>query len=234
MNPAIPRRLLPDQSTDLITRSAYPWAMPRGRHALPEPPRSDVPLAVLAVLAGAAAIAAVWLVDDSLAVQVGVTGIVVVLVLAVAWSVRSTRNATRSLWDEVRQRRHELVEVQRELSALRGEHRELLLELRSLRGELTAATDDISRDIRAASDQRALMHDLLVPRQPVADPVYPSLHLPLVRAAFSAQLPSQVPADVSGESHHAQTDETSGSEAFPPRQLLDLTASEIARLRPAN
>jgi hypothetical protein len=188
----------------------------------------------LAVVVGAAAIAAVWLVDDSLAVQVGVTAIVVVLALAVAWSVRSTRNATRSLWDEVIQRRHELVEVQRELSALRGEHRELLLELRSLRAELTAATDGLSRDIRAASDQRALMHDLLVPRQPVADPVYPSLHLPLVRAAFSAQLPSQVPADVSGESRYPQTDETSGSEAFPPRQLLDLTASEIARLRPAN
>jgi hypothetical protein len=64
--------------------------------------------------------------------------------------------------------------------------------------------------------------------------VYPSLHLPLVRAAFSTELPTGPIATPRPAAPGLQRESTTGGEAHPPRQLLDLTASEIARLRPAN
>ena len=105
------------------------------------------------------------------------------------------------------------------------------------RPEALSAAEQTVRSLRAATDQRDLMHELLTPRPRVADPVYPSLHLPLVRAAFSAEFPVPTEAAPTTEPVHedySAADETTGGEAFPPRQLLDLTASEIARLRPAN
>ena len=209
--------------------------MSRGRHSLPEPPRSPLPLVLLGLVLVIAALGAVWLVDDSWVVEVGVTGAVVVLALTFVSSVRSSHQITTALWREAAERRHEVADTQRELNQLRAQHVELLLELRSLRIELTAASEATARSIQAATDERAIMHELLAPRQPVADPVYPSMHLPLVRAAFSADLRSGPPTtEASAQTSYPESDDTGGSEPFPPRQLLDLTASEIARLRPAN
>jgi hypothetical protein len=192
-------------------------------------------LTVLGLVVVAAAVAAIWLVEDSLVTEVAATAIIGVVALAAALSLRSSHRITTGLWNEAMQRRRELVEVQHELGQLRSHQLELLLELRSLRAELSAMSEETARGLQLASDHRDLMHELLVPRQPVADPVYPSMHLPLVRAAFAAEVP---PAPSDNESRatdpYPESDDSSGNEPFPPRQLLDLTASEIARLRPAN
>lgn len=199
--------------------------MSRGRHALPEPPRSDAPLLVVAVLVAVAAVAAVWVVDTDWVVQAGVTGVALLALLAL-WSVsRAAREQAQRLAAEANERRREqqltvqlLAEAQSELAGLRAQQTELLLELRTL---------------RAAGEQQALMHELLLPRAPEPEPVYPSLQLPLVRAAFAAELTPE-PVAEPREPAPLPREETTGDEPRPPRQLLDLTASEIARLRPAN
>lgn len=200
--------------------------MPHGRHALPGPPHSTLPVTGLSVAVGIVAVAAVWLVDGSIVVEVAATAIVVVVVLASMGAIRESHRVATAMWREATDRRHEYLQLQRELSEVRSEHVELLLQLHALHGEVAATSAAATSSVQAAFDQRALMQELLVPRQPVADPVYPSMHLPLVRAAFAAEV-SPVPSD--------RTSETiGGDEPVPPRQLLDLTASEIARLRPAN
>jgi hypothetical protein len=212
--------------------------MSRGRHALPDPPRSEVPLVVLGVVVTAAAIGLVWMADESWVVQAGLTGVLVLLALILSVAARSNRKAATAHWNDAMQRRRELSDLQGALSDLQSQHRELLLELRAMRTELLASAEETARQVEEATDQRALMHDLLVPQlNPSADPVYPSLHLPLVRAAFSTELP--VPPSPEGVGTRALTDvpagdDVGGAEPQPPRQLLDLTASEIARLRPAN
>ncbi|HEX5018021.1 MAG TPA: hypothetical protein VFX15_10615 [Actinomycetes bacterium] len=207
--------------------------MSRGRHALPEPPRSGLPLLFTGLGVAVAAIAAIWLVDDSLTVQVGATAIVVVLVVVVGLALRSDHQRASALWQAAMDRRHELLEAQRELSQLRAQQTELLLEIRMLRAEVSAASEETARGLQIAADRDVLMQELLKPRPAEIDTVYPSLHLPLVRAAFSAEIPPKIP---SVEPDHPPIPETStsGTEPSPPRQLLDLTASEIARLRPAN
>jgi len=218
--------------------------MSRGRHALPEPPRSELPLLVVGVVVTAAAIGVVWVVGESWVVQAGVTCVLVTLAIVMSIGARSSRKTTTALWHDSMQRRREfsdlqreLCDLQREVSDLHSRHTELLLELRLMRTELLSTAEETARQVEEATDQRALMHDLLVPRQPVADPVYPSLHLPLVRAAFSTELP--VPQSREGAGTSARTafpagEDVGGAEPKPPQQLLDLTASEIARLRPAN
>jgi hypothetical protein len=208
--------------------------MSRGRHSLPAAPRSPGPLLIVGLLVLAAAIAAVWWVGESLTVRVAATAVLVVVAFGAALAMRAAHQTTTALWREATERRRELVEVQRELVELRSQHVELLLELRALRVELAAASQETARSIQAATDQQALMRDLLTPRPPVPDPVYPSMHLPLVRAAFSSEVPPKEPAAPPPSESYPQSDESSGGEPFPPRQLLDLTASEIARLRPAN
>lgn len=200
--------------------------MSRGRHALPEPPRSDAPLLILAVLVAAVAVAAVWVVDTDWVVQAGVTGVALLALLAL-WSVsRAAREQAQRLAAEANERRREqqltlklLAETQSELAGLRAQQTELLLELRTL---------------RAAGEQQALMHELLLPRAPEPEPVYPSLQLPLVRAAFATELAPEPVTEPGKSSAPLPREETTGDEPRPPRQLLDLTASEIARLRPAN
>lgn len=223
--------------------------MSQGRHALPAPPRSNRALLALAVLIAAGGIAAVWLVDESWAVQVGVTVIVVGLLVVLLAVVRASDTATAALWHQWGQqawqqsmeRRRDMAELQNQFESAQAHHvdviRELTLELRALRAESAATAFETARQLQAATDQRDLVHDLLVPRQPVADPVYPSLHLPLVRAAFAAEGTArpQVDSTSSGErGDSGVSNDSQGTEPFPPRQLLDLTASEIARLRPAN
>jgi hypothetical protein len=223
--------------------------MSQGRHALPAPPRSNRVVLGLAVLIAAVGIATVWLVDETWAVQAGVTVVVVGLVVVLLAVVRATDTATSALWHQLGQqawqqsmdRRRELAELQSHFESVQVQQaeliRELTLELRALRTESASAAYETAQQLRAATDQRDLMHDLLVPRQPVADPVYPSLHLPLVRAAFSSEVaarPRTEPAASADRGDSAVGNDSQGTEPFPPRQLLDLTASEIARLRPAN
>lgn len=200
--------------------------MSRGRHALPEPPRSDAPLLVLAFVVAAATVAAVWVVDAEWAVQVGVTGVALLALLAL-WSVsRAAHELAERLAAEANERRREqqlalqlLADARTELADLRARQVEMLLELQTLRD---------------ASTERTLMHELLLPRAPAPEPVYPSLQLPLVRAAFSAELTPEPVSTPKQTTTPLPSEETSGDEPRPPRQLLDLTASEIARLRPAN
>ncbi len=212
--------------------------MSRGRHAPPAPPRSDTPLLVLALLIAAAVIAAVWLVDDTWALQVGVTGIVVLALVGLWAASRSSARAGDQFRRESLERRRDLADTHRELAELKTQYIELLLELRAMRDESVLATQDAARvAAQVASDeadQRALLHQLTQPRQQLLDPVYPSLHLPLVRAAFSTELPTGPIATPRPALPGLQRESTTGFEAQPPRQLLDLTASEIARLRPAN
>ena len=208
--------------------------MPRGRHSLPAPPPSDLPLMLVGLVVALVAVAAVWVVDDSLALRVGVTAVLVAIACGAAMSLRSTHRVGTTLWQEAIERRREVVEVEHELSQLQRQHVELLLELRTLRTELAAVSEETTRSLQAAAEQRAVVNELLMPRETVADAVYPSLHLPLVRAAFAAEVRPEEPVVAAGEAAYPETDDSGGSEPFPPRQLLDLTASEIARLRPAN
>jgi hypothetical protein len=200
--------------------------MSRGRHALPEPPRSEAPLLLLALIVAVATVAAVWAIDTEWAVQVGVTGVALLGLMAV-WSVsRAAHEQAERFAAEANERRREqqlalqlLAEAHSELADLRARQVELLLELQTLRD---------------ASTERTLMHELLLPRAPAPEPVYPSLQLPLVRAAFAAELTPEPVASPPQLTAPLPSEETSGDEPRPPRQLLDLTASEIARLRPAN
>lgn len=200
--------------------------MSRGRHALPEPPRSDAPLLLLAVIVAVATVAAVWAIDTEWAVQVGVTGVALLALMAV-WSVsRAAHEHAERFAAEANERRREqqlalqlLAEAHSELADLRAQQVEMLLELQTLRD---------------ASTERTLMHELLLPRAPAPEPVYPSLQLPLVRAAFAAELTPEPVDSLQQTTTPLPSEESSGDEPRPPRQLLDLTASEIARLRPAN
>lgn len=200
--------------------------MSRGRHALPEPPRSDAPLLLLALIIAVATVAAVWAIDTEWAVQVGVTGVALLALMAV-WSVsRAAHEQAERFAAEANERRREqqlalqlLAEAHSELADLRARQVEMLLELQTLRD---------------ASTERTLMHELLLPRAPAPEPVYPSLQLPLVRAAFAAELTPEPVDSLQQTTAPLPIEETSGDEPRPPRQLLDLTASEIARLRPAN
>ena len=190
---------------------------------------------VLGLLLAAAAVAAVWWVDASLAVRVAATAAIVLVAIGAFSAVRAARRTSTGLWQDAAERRRELVRVQRELGELRTQQVEMILELRLLRAELASASAETVRTVQAATDQQAIMRDLLVPRQPVPDPVYPSMHVPLVRAAFAADVPPPAsPTPPTDDSDIRGSEDSTGSEPLPPRELLDHTASEIARLRPAN
>ena len=116
--------------------------MSRGRHSLPEPPRSPLPLVLVGLVLVIAAVGAVWLIDDSWVVEVGVTAVLVALAGAdLRSSVRSSHQITTALWHEATRDGMRLPTSHRELNQLRAQHVELLLELRSLRVELTAASE---------------------------------------------------------------------------------------------
>jgi len=223
-----------DQSPMFFTRSAYPVHMPRGRHSQPEPPRSDASLMVAAVVLAALVITAVWVAPDDQTVSAGVTGLVALVLVVLFISNRTASRQAERYWNETVQQRREALETRRELAELRSQHVELLLEVRSMREEALQLSQEATRIAADDAEQRALMRQMLQPRVPALDPVYPSLHLPLVRAAFATQVPAAPTSPPRTQAPGLQRDSTSGGEAQPPRQLLDLTASEIARLRPAN
>ena len=180
------------------------------------------------------AVAAVWLVDEAWALRAGVTGIVVLAVVGIWVSNRTSTKRAEGFWSELAEQRREVVQTHRELAELKTQHLELLLEIRTMREEAIQLSQEAARIASDDADQRTLMRQLLLPRASVLDSVYPSLQLPLVRAAFSAELSAPPVATPRPTSPGLQRESTTGGEAQPPRQLLDLTASEIARLRPAN
>lgn len=208
--------------------------MSRGRHAQPAPPSSDTALLLIAAIVAIAAIATVWLVDETWALRAGVTGIVALAVVALWILSRASSRQAQQAWIESVERRRESAETHRELAELKTQHLELLLELRVMREEAIQLTEEAARIASDDAEQRALMRQMLQPRGPALDPVYPSLQLPLVRAAFSTELPTTPIATPRPPAPGLRRESTTGGEAQPPRQLLDLTASEIARLRAVN
>ncbi|MEO8107311.1 MAG: hypothetical protein ABI720_08325 [Actinomycetes bacterium] len=208
--------------------------MSRGRHAQPAPPSSDTPLMLVALIIAVAAVAAVWLVDEAWALRAGVTGIVVLAAVAVWISSRAASSQAQRYWSESVQQRREVAQTHQELAELKTQHFELLLEIRTMREEAMQLTQETARIASDDAEQRAIIRQMLQPRAAALDPVYPSLHLPLVRAAFSTELPASPVATPRPTSPGLRRESTTGGEAQPNRQLLDLTASEIARLRTAN
>jgi len=229
-----PDRVSDHQSPVLFTRSAYAMDMSRGRHAQPAPPSSDTPVLLVTVTVAVVALAAVWLVDEAWALRTGVTGILVIALVALWITTRSSSRQAEQYWKEAVQRRSETAETHRELAELKTQHLELLLEIRMMRDEAVQLSEEAARIASDDAEQRALMRQMLQPRASSLDPVYPSLHLPLVRAAFSTELPTTPVGTPRPPAPGLHRESTTGGEAQPPRQLLDLTASEIARLRPAN
>ena len=202
-------------------------------HSL-SPPDPTPRLLVAAIVVAALVVAAVWVVDETWVVRVGVTGIVVVALVAIWSSSRAGSRAADQFWREAVERRREAAETHRELAELKSLHLELLLEIRTMREEAVQQSQEAARIASEDADQRALMRQMLQPRPTTLDPMYPSLHLPLVRAAFSTELPATPISTPRPAPPGLQRESTSGGEPQPTRQLLDLTASEIDRLRPAN
>ena len=153
--------------------------MSRGRHAQPAPPSSDTPVLLVAVTVAAVAVAAVWLVDEAWALRTGVTGIVVLALVALWITTRSSSRQAEQYWSEAVQRRSETAQTHRELAELKTQHLELLLEIRTMREEAMQLSEEAARIASGDAEQRALMRQMLQPRAPSLDPVYPSLHLPL-------------------------------------------------------
>jgi hypothetical protein len=147
-------------------------------------------------------------------VLVGLAALIVVAVLVVQRGARRHVAATSAVVDA---QQSEIRTLTFELRRLHEMHDLLATELVGLREEMATYVAP-------------------VPVPP--DPVYPSLHLPLVRAAFSTEMPTvqitPAPPPTRGESNRVNVDADAGSDPRATRQLLDLTASEIARLRRAN
>ena len=194
---------------------AYPAPMAKHAHARTSHARPSIVPALLAVLVVVVAVglaAAVLVLDTTWLLQVSVVVALAIGALAVLGMLLQSRalaNLRRSWLMERDVARREMTELRLELSRQRQLHESVLTELTLLRSELT---------------------EYVVPLSGEPDPVYPSLHLPLVRAAFAptstdAEIltytppvpPSEVPPAVSADS---------GSEGLPSRHLLDLTVAQ--------
>ena len=190
--------------------------MSHGRHAKPRPPRSDTPVLILITLLAGGVAAASLLTDGLTMLRVAVAALALLCVIAVYISQRAGRRQIAALGREVDRRSTEVRALRFELDRVQVIHFELVDEVVRLREE---------------------MADYLVPVVSAPEPIYPSLHLPLVRAAFSTEVPPAVPLPRprrSTEPRNVEVQADSGSDTVPPRQLLDLTASEIALLRRAS
>jgi len=200
-----------------ITRSAYAGRMSRGRHAKPRPARSDVPALLLVTLLAVGVGVAAVLFDEASQLRWVLVGLAALIVIAVFVIQRSTRRHVAAASAVIDSQQAEIRTLTFELRRLHEMHDLLATELVGFREEMARYVAP-------------------VPTPP--DPVYPSLHLPLVRAAFATEVPSvqitPAPPPVRGESNRVNVDADAGSDPRDTRQLLDLTASEIARLRRAN
>jgi hypothetical protein len=175
------------------------------------------------VTALAAAVAATALLaDDVRVVRAAVVTLAVLVVVPFAVLLRHSRHTEREL--------HALLSDRGDqLRARADELRELRVELARMDDANTALASELAR-------LREQVAGLVAPVLSEPEPVYPSLHLPLVRAAFSEDLPpvavfepthvaAEVPPDLAVDS---------GSEPLQGRRVLDLTAGELQHLRKAS
>lgn len=192
--------------------------MTRGRHAKTRSPRSGAPVFLLLALLILAAGAAPFVFEEADTLRASVLALAVLSVaggLVSQLAHRSTLSALRSEANErTAQTRMLLVELER----VHLVHSDLLYEVSGLREHLAQYVAPV----------------LVAP-----EPVYPSLQLPLVRAAFAgesvapaARLPR--PSHRMGERLNVAVETDSGSDPMPSRRLLDLTPNDIAELRSAN
>ncbi len=192
--------------------------MSLARHAKPRPPKSGAPLAAFVVLL-AVAVGAVALFSNDLDVlRWTLAGLAVLCVLLVVLIRTAGRRSAATLEVAIDQYRGESRAMQLELSLLVQAQREMVLEISHLREQVA---------------------NYVAPVVTIPEVAYPSLHVPLVRAAFAEEHAPAVPVPmaeplVPAESASIDVSGDAGSDPTPPRQLLDLTASEIARLRHAN
>jgi hypothetical protein len=157
------------------------------------------------------------MVEGLAALRGAVVALAALCVLAVIFSQRAGRR--------------QIVELRREVEDRRGEARTMRFEIERLH----VLDAELAAELMYLRDQ---MSSYIAPVYVAPEPIYPSLHLPLVRAAFSQELPPPTPLPARGtrraERAPVDVDADAGSDTQQPRQLLDLTASEIARLRRAN
>jgi hypothetical protein len=158
-----------------------------------------------------------WVSDDANVLRGAVSALALLCVAAVVTSQWGRQSQVAQLQNEVAGRQAEARALRIELERVHTIHYELSVEVSHLRDQ---------------------MSQYVVPVPTPPEPIYPSLHLPLVRAAFAQEVPpvritpkSPQPA---GERPQIGVEADSGSDTIAPRQLLDLTASEIASLRRAN
>jgi hypothetical protein len=169
---------------------------------------------LLTVLATAAAAAAVF-VDDVRWVRAGVVVLAVLVVVPFAVLLGRSRDTAGTLRSLLADRSEQVQQLRHELDLVLDVNRELMAEIERLRAQVDS---------------------MVLPVEVVPDPVYPSLHLPLVRAAFADDLPPtpafepvQVPAEVP-----PSVTVDGGTEPSRGRRVLDLTASEIRELKQAS
>jgi hypothetical protein len=196
--------------------------MAAGRHARPREPRSGgVALFVVTVAAAGVAATAV-LVDDLQVVRAAVVALAVLVVVPFALVVGRSRGTERTLRALVDERGAQLRE--------RGD------ELRSLRAELVQVHEVNAALAVELARLREQADGLVAPVASEPDPVYPSLHLPLVRAAFAEDLPPVVTFEPVREPVEVPPAVAvdGGSDPLSGRRVLDLTASEIQHLRKAS
>jgi hypothetical protein len=185
----------------------------RTSHARPSVVPAVLAVLVLVVCVGLAVavltVDTTWLMQLAVVAALAIGGIAVLVMLVQS---RSLTNLRRSWASDREARQREMADLRLEIARQRQLNEAVLAQLGHL-------------------DQlRSALADYLVPVASEPDPVYPSLHLPLVRAAFAppaevAQIlaytppvpPSEVPPAVSADS---------GSEGLPSRHLLDLTAGQ--------
>jgi len=188
--------------------------MSHGRHAKPRPVRSDTPVLILVTLLAIGVAAASLLTDGLTVLRASVAGLALVCLIAVVVAQRSGRRQIAALGDEVDERSGEVRALRFELERVHLIHSELADEVVGLRDQ---------------------MAEYVVPVPVAPEPIYPSLHLPLVRAAFAQELPPVTPLPRPRRvTDSANVEADPGSDTVPPRQLLDLTAREIASLRRAS
>jgi hypothetical protein len=196
--------------------------MAGGRHARPRRRRyGAVALIVVTVLAAAVAATAA-VADDVRLVRAAVVTLAVLVVVPFAVLLGRSRDTERELQALLADRGEQL--------RARGD------ELRELRAELTRMDDANTALASELARLREQVAGLVAPVLSEPEPVYPSLHLPLVRAAFSEHVPPvavfeptqvapEVPPDLAVDS---------GSEPLEGRRVLDLTAGELQHLRKAS
>jgi hypothetical protein len=190
--------------------------MSHGRHSKPRPPRSDTPVFILVALLALGVAATPLFVEGVPMLRVAVAGLALLCLIALFVAQRSGRRQIVALGNEVDERSGEIRALRIELARVHLIHSELAGEVIRLRDQIT---------------------DYVVPVPIAPEPIYPSLHLPLVRAAFAEELPpvTSRPSPLRlTESANVEVQADAGSDTVPSRQLLDLTASEIARLRRAS